>query len=282
MKGYFSVLLAGIFLGLIGPIVKLIGDSIPIMTASFFRMLIGMLFLLAIVPLMDKTAFRVGWKDLKHYILIGLLIAIDFSLYMMAYTLAPVSNVVLLTYTFPFLLAIISHFVLRERVTKLMLITFAIAFIGILVINPFQLGYLTGSLFALANALLYAIIYAYMRCIDKRHHIGVVFWFILFAAIFLSPAPFIYGLGSVSWNYLWVIVLGVFSTGMAYLFLNLGLERISAESVSLIVMTTEPVVAIALSILFTGEILTVNVFTGGILILAAGTILEKRHGVTRR
>jgi len=282
MKSYFYVMLAGAFLGLIGPMVKLIGDSVPIMTASFFRMLFGLLLMLAILPFIDRTTFKISRKEMKHYVALGFLIAVDFSVYMLAYSVAPVTNVVLLTYTFPFMLAIIGYFALREKVTRFMGICMLIAFAGILVVNPFQAGAYAGSLMALANALLYAIIYAYMRYIDKRHHIGVVFWFILFATIFLSPAPFVCGLGTVSWNYVWIALLGIFSTGLAYLFLNYGMEKLQAETTSLIVMTTEPVVAIALAVLFTGELLTLNVVAGGALILFAGMLLEKKYGVTRR
>jgi len=121
-----------------------------------------------------------------------------------------------------------------------------------------------------------------MRYIDKRHHIGVVFWFMLFATIFLSPAPFIYGLGTISWNYIWIIILGVVSTGLAYLFLNYGLEKLQAETTSIIVMSTEPIVAIILAILVIGELLTLNVLAGGILIIAAGMLIEKKYKLTRR
>lgn len=282
MKSYFSILLAGICLGLIGPLVKLIGGSIPIMTVSFMRLFIGTIFLLLVLPFLDKSIFRVSRKDLKHYILLGFLIALAFSTYILAFSIAPVSNVVLLALTFPLWLAIISYFFLKERITKFMVLCFVIAFAGIFVINPLQGSAYMGNIMAFLQAVLFAIVYAYMRYIDKRHHIGVVFWFMLFATIFLSPAPLIYGFGTVSWNYIWVIILGVVSTGLAYLFLNYGLEKLQAETTSIIVMTTEPVVAIALSILIIGELLTLNVLAGGILIIAAGMLLEKKYKLTRR
>lgn len=282
MKGYIYILLAGVSFGLVGPLVKLIDGSIPAITLCFFRSLIGLVFILALLPFIDRNTFRVKRTDLKAYIIIGILMAVNFSLFVTANYLAPVSNVVLLFFTFPFWLAIISYFFLRERVTKYMIICLLIAFAGIFAVNPFQGIFNLGNIFALINGLNYAVIVAYMRYIDKRHHIGVVFWFLLSATIFLSPAPFIYGLGTFSWNYIWVLVMGIISTGLAYLFLNYGLEKIQAEASSLIIMTTEPVVAIVLSIIIIGEILSLNVLAGGILIIAAGMILEKKHGLTKR
>jgi drug/metabolite transporter (DMT)-like permease len=42
-------------------------------------------------------------------------------------------------------------------------------------------------------------------------------------------------------------------------------------------MTTEPLVAITVAIVFIGEIVTVNVLVGGILIITAGILLEKKY-----
>ncbi|MGD8854300.1 MAG: DMT family transporter, partial [Gammaproteobacteria bacterium] len=259
MRAYISTILAGICIGLVGLLVKLMDASVPPMTLSFLRALIGALFLLLLLPLIDTRMFRVSRTDLKSYMILGMLMAINFSLFIAANSFAPVSNVVLLFYTFPFWLAIISHLFLKERVTKLHILCLVIAFSGVLVINPFNDVANFGNVLALLNALDYAVIYAYMRHIDKRHTIGVVFWFMLFAAVFLSPAPLVFGFGAVSWNYLWVLVLGVVSTGLAYLFLNHGLKKLNALTSSLIMMTTEPLVAITVAIVFIGEIVTVNV-----------------------
>ena len=66
------------------------------------------------------------------------------------------------------------------------------------------------------------------------------------------------------------------------MFLNYGLEKLQAETSSIIVMTAEPFMAILLSVIIIGEILTANIVAGGILIIAAGLMLEKKYGVTKR
>jgi len=282
MKGYVALILAGASVGLIGPMIKLIDGTIPIMTVSFFRMLIATLLLLVVLPFIDREIFKISRKEMWHYAMLGFLIAVNFSTYMMAFSLAPISNVVLLTYTFPLWLAIFSHYFLKEKVTRFILFCFALAFIGVAIMNPFQTEYFLGSIIALVTAFIYAVIYAFMRHIDKRHSIGVVFWFMMFATIFLSPAPFIFGIGTVGMNYLWVFVLGIMSTAAAYTFLNYGMERIQAEKTSIVTMTTESIIAIALSILFIGEVLTLNVLFGGILILAAAIFIEHKYGLTKK
>jgi len=282
MKGYISIILAGVCLAIVGTLVKLIGGSIPVLTIAFFRAAIAAAFLLIVLPFFDRSIFKVSRQDLKNYIIMGLLMALNFASFISANALAPVSNVILLAYTFPFWLAIISHFFLKEKVSGFVIVCLAIAFAGIFIMNPFMGSAYTGNMFALFQAVIYAVLFAYMRYVDKRHHIGVVFWFILFAAIFLSPAPLIYGLGTVSWNYVWIIILGVVGTGMAYIFLNYGLEKLQAETSSIIIMTTEPIVAIVVAILAIGEVLALNVVAGGILIIAAGLLLEKKYKLTKR
>ncbi len=282
MKAYISIILAGVVFGFVGTMVKLIGNSIPTMTITFFRALIGMLFLLALLPFFDRNMFRINRTDLRNYIILGILMALNFFFFIAANTVAPVSNVIILFCTFPFWLAIISPVFLKERITKFIILCIVIAFVGVAIINPFQGIANIGNIFALLNGVNYAVIYAFMRYIDKTHTIGVVFWFMLFATIVLLPAPFLYGLGTVSWNYLWVLLMGAASTGLAYLFLNYGLEKIQAETTSIISITTEPVVAILAAILVLGETLTPNVLVGGIMIIGTGVMLEKKYKLTRK
>jgi drug/metabolite transporter (DMT)-like permease len=282
MKKYVAILLGAGFLGLVGIFVKLIGDTVPIMTVVFFRLFIGLLTLLVVIPLFDKTVFHIKRKDLKHYALLGFLFAANFSLYVNSVALGPVSNAVLMVSTFPLWLSIISYFFLKEKVTRFMMACFVIAFLGILIINPFSPGYYLGNILALSAGIMYAGMYAYMRYIDKKHHIGVVFWIMLFGTIFFAPVPFIYGLGTVSWNYIWVIAIGVIGNGFAYLLVNYGLERIQAEMASIIHITTEVLVAIIVAIIIVGELLTINVLVGGVLIVLAALLLEKKYNLTRR
>lgn len=282
MKKYIAILLGASCLGLVGTFVKLIGDSVPTMTIVFFRVLFGMLTLLVVIPMFDRTVFKIDRKDLKHYVILGALFALNFSLFVNALSVGPISNAVLLVSTFPLWLSIISYFFLKERVQVFMMGCFVLAFIGIIIINPFDPGYMIGNVLALGAGIVYSISYAYMRYVDKRHTIGVVFWFLLFSTIFLSPVPFIYGIGTVSWNYIWVIALGVIGGGLSYLFINYGLERLQAELASLVHVTTEVLVAIIAAIVVVGEVLTINVIIGGALIIIAGILLEKKYDLTKR
>ena len=131
------MVLAAACLATIGVLVKLIGINVPPMTLNFLRVFLGFVFLLPIVPFVDKTTFHPTKKDLKDYFIIGIVFAISLSLYTSANLFAPIQNVVLLNYTYPFFVLIIAHLVLNETVTTTKIITILIAITGLIVMNPF-------------------------------------------------------------------------------------------------------------------------------------------------
>jgi len=87
------------------------------------------------------------------------------------------------------------------------------------------------------------------------------------------PFPFIFGFGNLSaWPF--VLVLGLVSTGMAYLFFNLGLEKVEAGFASIIMIIVHPLVAILLAVVIISEELNLRIILGGVLLLLAGIYLE--------
>ncbi len=276
MRDYLFAVTASICLGTIGIFVKLIGSEIHFMTLNFFRVFFGFLFLLAVVPFLDRKAFSISKKDARDYFLIGLMIAVSFSTYNMAMLLAPVQNVVMIGNFSVFFVMITGYLLLREKVTKTKLITLIIALVGLSIINPFDITSvaITGNLLAFADSFLYALILVEMRREDTSHTIGDVLWFFLFASLVLSPAPFIFGLGNLSGVIMYVILLGAVSTGMTYLFLNLSLERIEAEMASIVSLLVSSVAAIVLAVAVISEPPHPAILLGGGIVVLAGIYLE--------
>jgi len=277
-KSELAIILAALLLGLIGILVKLIGDNISIASLNFFRMFFGFIFLLILVPFLDKNTFKVKKADLKEFFIIGVLFAIALSFFTTANLFAPVQNVVLIHNLFPFFVLPLAYFLLKEQITKTKLITLGIAFVGIIILNPFQASdALFGNLLAFGNAVFFAILVVFMRISDKDHTIGNVFWFLLFATIILFPTFLIYGLAdlAVILPYLpHLIVLGFVSTGLAYLLYNIGLEHIKAEKSSIIEAIFTPVFSIALAVIILSEQLNPQTIIGGGILIFAGIYLQ--------
>jgi len=282
-KPYIYIILAGILTGSIGIFVKLIGNEIHFMTLVFYRMILGFLFVLAVVPFIDKNAFKVKRKDLKDYFIVGILFASTLSLFVVANLFAPVQNVVLITNFSPFLVLILAYFFLKEKITRTKIITLIIGVVGIIIINPFKFGEdALGNYLALTQMVFYSFLVVRMRKENKEHSIGAIIWFFLFATLLLIPFPFIFGWGNIS-EVLWLVLgLGIFSTGFAYLFHNLALEKIGAEISSIFIMLTMPLSGIVLAFFILREELNSRVIMGGIVLIIAGIYLQAHNKKVKR
>jgi len=275
MKNYLLPVIAALCFAVVGVSVKSIGGAVPVMTVISLRMLIGFLFLLVIVPFIDRNVFRVSRKDLKDYFVIGLLMALGSATFVTANFLAPVQNVSLIVNVAPFLVLILAYFMLREKITRKKIIALVIASVGLLIINPFQASdFFNGHLFALANAVFGALLIVKMRKEGKNHSIGSVLWFMFFAMLVTLPLPFIYGFGDVGSVIFPLLVLGTIGTGFAFFFLNYALERVEAEEVSIISMISGPLFAITLAVLLIGEVVNSQIILGGAILVGAGVFLE--------
>lgn len=286
MKSYLYLILGGICLGTIGTLIKLISPEVHFMTLSSIRLIIGFLALLLIVPFMDKCTFKISKKEAKDYFFVGLLMAIAFTLFNTANMFAPVQNAVLLNSFHPFFVLFFAYFLLKEKITRTKVITLIIALTGMWIINPFSSGqYLTGNLLAILSAVFAAMLTIEMRKQNKIHGIGDVLWFMFFAALILSPAPFIFGMNGVSTSLDYIIALGIISTAFAYLFLNLALENIEAEITSLVLIIIVPLTSIILATLVIHESISLRTLMGGSILLFAGIYLEqhkcKRKEITK-
>ena len=166
----------------------------------------------------------------------------------------------------------------KERITKTKLITLGIAFVGIVILNPFQAGDAPfGNFLALGNAVFFALLVVFMRMSDKDHTIGNVFWFVLFATIILLPFFIIFGLKDLAIILPFLphlLILGFVSTGLAYLLYNIGLEHIEAEKSAIIETIFTPVFSIILAVIIISEELNPQTIIGGAILIFAGIYLQ--------
>lgn len=277
---YVYLVVASILIGAIGTFVKLIGTDIHFTTMVFYRMLLALIFSLMFVPFLDKETFKKPSKrKLKLYFITGLLASITFTLFMAANLYAPVQNVILITNFAPFFILIWAYLFLNEKITKTKIITLLIAIIGISILNPFRFGENTlGNFLALTQSLFYSFLIISMRKMDISSSIGSIIWFFFFSTIIMLPFPFIFGWGNLTTiNLLYILFLGAISTGLAYIFHNLALEKVGAEISSIIMMIVMPLAAISIAYFTIGESLNTRVLIGGGLLIVAGIYLQAHN-----
>ncbi len=282
MSKYIFLLLVTLSEATIGVFVKLTGGYIPIFTLNFYRVFFALLFLLAVVPFIDKNFWRISKKNIRPILIIGFLIAAQISIFNIAMSLVPIANVVIFWSVAPFFVFIFSTLFLKEKIRKEHILIFLIALIGILIAKPFGGGNTLGNTLSLIDGAVYATLVTYMRFEDKTESPGLVFWFMFMASVYLLPAFFIFGPGDFSHiiHYsalglqlpviLWVVCLGMISTGVAYLFITLTLKNIEASIYSLVDIIVSPIAAAFFGYLIFKEIPSINMIYGGVLLLISG------------
>ena len=274
MKKFAYIILAGLLWGVIGISVKLINNEISPFTLNFFRFLTAFVILLILSPIIDKSSLKLKNKNIKSYAIIGFLFAITTTFFIFAISRTTISDSVLLQSVQPFFLMFIAYFYLKEKITLTKVITLIIGLIGIYIINPLTTGDLIGNISALISGFFFALLTTYMRYEDKKLHHTSTLWYMFFAALFMLPFPFIFGLGELINNIPYILMLGGLGTGLGYFFYNLALEKMEADIAGLFGMILLPLSSIIFGIIVIKEALPLTVIIGGAILIGSGIYLE--------
>lgn len=287
LKMYLPLALVTLAEATIGIFVKLTGDAVPVFTLNFYRIFFATVFIALLMPFFDRKFWRFHKNNTRDILIIGALIAAQISFFTIAMTLAPVANVVIFWSIAPFFTFIFSWWFLGEKAKKEHIIIFLIAFVGLIIAEPFGGGNTLGHAIALFDGAIYAGMVTYMRHEGTTESKNDIFWFVTTASLYLLPGILIFGPGDIfatSANTLyglevpvitWVLGLGMISTGVAYFFISRVLKHIDANVYSLVDIIVSPVVAAILAYLVFTEVPSQNLIFGGILLLGSGFWLSK-------
>jgi drug/metabolite transporter (DMT)-like permease len=273
-KEMYAIIIASVLTGLVGLIVKLIGTEVHPLTLAFYRIAIGGVFLAIALPTFDPDFHRPKKGDIKLFAVAGLLLAASLSSFVFALSISSVSEVMLITSTYIFFVAIFASMFLKEKLKQKHVLALIFILIGMIIINPIRSGMsIIGLAIALINAMIHAGLLVYMKYEGKRHKSSAVVWILLCASLFLLPMPFIFGFGNVITVLPLLLVLGIVSTAVTYTLLSFGLRKISADSVAILQLSITPITAILLAIVFLQERLSDRTIVGGTFILLGGISL---------
>lgn len=192
----------------------------------------------------------------------------------------PVSLHVIIFYTFPFIVHIISFFVLKEPISKRQLLVLVVAFFGLALTANLGSGgiNLLGILFSFLSACCYAayMLLLGMKKLSNIHSVVVAAYTNLFTAISFLVYSFsraeIHAVMPFQ-GWLGVLFLAIVSTVIAIITLSKGIQLIGASKAS-IVSTFEPIEGVILSILFLGEAMNLLQLAGVVLVLLSIVILN--------
>lgn len=293
LVGLIYVAVAGLIWGSI-PLVIRAADGASVVKV-FFRVACAALVIGAYMLATGK------WRELRglpaakwrQVVVQGLILTLNWFLFLTALDLTQVATAELLGYTGPVFVAALAPFVTGERFDRRIVAPLVLALGGITVILT-QNGLsfesrdeVLGAALAFASALTYATLLLRSKKILRGISSGALM-LVEYTVASVVLAPFVmaaYSRGDVPSTpsaYAALVTLGIVHTALAgFIFLG-GLRRVRTDHVA-VLMYVEPVSAVFFAALFLGEGLTMRTILGGALVVAGGlrvARLERVHDVT--
>lgn len=231
-----------------------------------------------------KLVTQVSKKALAAGLIQGVILGINWALFLGAFEHASVATVELLGYMGPVFVTILSPFFLSDTFDKRILIPLILAFTGMtIILNPQSINVSSaefiGASMAGASAITYAILTIIGKKLVARLEMDVLLWFEeMGAALVLLPlAVAAYKAGNAPTaiaQYGWLALLGTVHTALAGWLFFVGLKKLPADQAAIFTYM-EPASAVILAALFLNEPLTWSSALGGILIIIGGTIVSR-------
>ena len=242
----------------------------------------GMLLLLAVFAVKDRSVFRMRREHVKYFFGTGIISVVLFtSCYFSCQKICSLAVASILLYTAPSFVVILSAMLWKEPVTKKKLLALALTLVGCAcVCGVFDGGLtvtFTGILLGLGAGFFYALYSVFGRyALAHYSSMTVTVWTFIFAGpaslVMLRPAEMRAAFTAPS---VWLLAAGlvVFSTVAPYILYTRGLARVESGKAS-IMASLEPVVAALAGVLIFGEPMGLLTLLGILCVLAGVYILR--------
>jgi len=273
--GYINLLITVLLFSTFETASKLIGSEFSALEINFLRFLIGGMLLLVI--LIVKKEAVASLKELGSFAMLGLLnVVLSMSILQYCLTLpnSKASVIAVIFSSNPIFVAIFASKIDGEKLGINKLFGFLLGIVGILVIMFQKFG--TGSmdivspLLALLSAILYGLYSVLGRKISLNSgSLKMNTYSFIFGSLLLVPFLIVSGVKprAIPVNSILILLyLAIFVTGTAYICYFVGLKIAGASSGSM-VFFLKPVFASIISIILLGEVLTINLVIGAILVV---------------
>ena len=277
------MLIASVFIfGTVGIFRRYI--PLPSGSIALVRGVIGALFLLMILAI-KKQKLSLGdiRRNLLFLCISGVFIGFNWILLFEAYVYTTVATATLCYYMAPIFVIILSPILLKERITLKKGICVAVALFGMVLVSGVIQGGLggvadfKGILLGLGAAVLYAGVMLLNQKIKDISAYDKTIVQLAAATVVLIPyiilAEDISAAEITAKVIVFMLIVGIVNTGVAYLFYFGSMENLSGQTVALF-SYIDPIVAIILSALFLKEKMGVPEIIGAVLVLGATIVSE--------
>ena len=287
---YLLLALAPLFWAANWIVGRAVHADIPPMGMTFFRWLFAAMILAPFAwrhLARDWPTIRARWKTMLMLGAIG--IGTHNALAYLALNYTTATNGVILNSCIPVMIIALSWLMFRERLTALQLAGVAVSFGGVLVIlshgdlevlRAFRLN--AGDLLVILSMAMWSLYTILLRHRPPGIHM-LSFLFVLAVIGDLCMLPLWLGEMALGRFIVWtpanlaaVISVAAFSSVLAYIFWNRGVEEVGAQVAGLFVHLM-PMFGVVLAWVFLGERMRLH-HIGGIALILAGIALTTRRG----
>ena len=260
--------------GTLAPFVRRIGVTSGELALYRAIMAAGLIAVFLLVT-KQKIPFAAIKKEIPLLLLSGMAMGFNWILLFQAYKFTTVSVATLSYYFAPVIVTILCPIIFREKLTKKQIICFIMSTLGLVMITGIgdlsgASSHLTGILFGLGAASLYATVIMLNKFIKNVEGIHRTFLQFLAAIVVLIPyVAFTSGtnLGVMDgMGWVCLLVVGFIHTGVTYCLYFTSLKDIPGQKAA-ILSYIDPLIAVVISVTILGESMSFVQIIGGVLIL---------------
>lgn len=213
----------------------------------------------------EKTRFIIN----KNSILSGIFLMGTFLFYIAANKFTTSANAIVLQYSAPIFIIIISWVIFRQRFRAGDIITVAATFIGIALffLDDLSAGYKLGNLMAIGSGICFACMFITTGRADKDSRSSGIFLGNVFTAAVGIPFMFFSETTISTTTIFAILALGIFQLGLSYIFYGIAVQYISSLSCSLI-GCIEPLLNPFWVFLIIGEVPGLFALIGGVIVIS--------------
>lgn len=292
-KGILYAAITAVFWGFLAIVLKIIDNDVEPETIVWFRFILAFLMLAGWQASKDKSAFKLMLKPPVILIIATLALSWNYISFMMGIHYTTPSNAQLFIQLGPILLALAGLVFFREKINRLQIVGFGIAFLGmaffyrdqLLAFFDAQKNYNLGVAYILTSAVAWATYAILQKKLVVKHSTESLNLFTFGLPIFLYM-PFVNFGSLLHLNWLtWLLLLFVgLNTLFSYTFLSMALKNTEANKVSVIIIINPVITFITMGILtwlnvswIEHERFSVFTIIGAFLVLFGAILVAKKQ-----
>lgn len=281
-KAHLEVALACIIYGMAGIFLEYI-DGMGTGSILFYEMLIGAVTILAYLAWKGRLS-ELRLKEKRNFLFLqGIFTGLTFFCYFAAIRLTCLSVAVLLHYTAPVYVTLLSPLLLKERLSSRSYLALLLAISGVIMVVRPETGfsglewdenYRLGILLGILSGISYAAVILNLRYLkDEYSGMALAFWPLVIVVLLTAPSAAGTSGTTVTGNLGVLLTFGLISGALGEILYTEGLSGIEAQVGSILALI-EPVSGIFFDYTVLGVPFCLNSCLGCVLILAAGLLVS--------